>query len=130
MKNIFLSLALLGISSLSLAGETYHGSYSVRTGGPGGEMHVALEYNIDFTNKDNLKGTLNIHRRGKSVCSGERSINGSSLKGDEIILTATPTEAQMGLECATIEFIGKKVGEKFIGKYTSGQMVLDLTLSK
>ena len=130
MKNIFLSLVLLGASSLSLAGEIYHGRYSVRYGGPGGEMTVGLEYNIDFTNKDNLKGTLTIYRPGKHVCAGDRSINGSSLKGDEIILTATPSEAQIGFECLTIEFVGKKVGEKFIGKYTVGELVLDLTLSK
>lgn len=119
-------LGCLFITTSSYAGDIYRGSYS------GNNFNiVSLEFNIDFSNPENLKGTLDISHRFKNICTQQRSIDGSTYKNGELILIAYPSEAQISMNCSVNEFVGKQVGNKFVGKYMVGsQFTTDLTLEK
>ena len=100
-----IALGCLLIATNSYAGDIYRASYTGNNSNT-----VSLEFNIDFSNPGNLKGTLDIYHRFKNICTQQRSIDGSTFKNGELILIAYPSEAQITLNCPVNEFVGKQVG--------------------
>ena len=92
---------------------------------------IRLKYEFDASNKNNLKGTFEGYRQGSVPCfTGKRSINGSKIDGVNVILIATPGPELEGMGCNPYEFEGKVEGNTFVGKFTWGQYINDVVLTK
>lgn len=112
--------------SISCFADVYTGTFQLTN------RSVVLKYSFDASNKNNLKGTLEAFRSNRMTpCwQGVRSIDGSKIDGVDVVLIAAPTSAQEAMSCKVFQFEGKAEGNKFIGKFTFGQNVKDVVLTK
>ena len=124
MKKILLLPILF--FSISCFADVYMGSFNFN------RVSYNLKYEFDASNKNNLKGTFEPSRtgRGNPCWQGIKSINGSKIDGANVILIATPSPEQEGMNCDVYEFEGKVEGNTLVGKFKFGANMSDVVLTK
>jgi hypothetical protein len=91
---------------------------------------MTIVYKFDATNKSNLKGTVEFSRERGGPCWSTRSIDGSTITGNEIILSAPPTQDTQSLGCTTFDIVGKMDGNKILGKFGLQGKPYEVVLTK
>ena len=124
-NNIFCSLIFISTSCFA---DTYSGIVMIDANRVPRPMSII--YKFDATNKTNLKGTVEFHRDRGGPCWANRSIDGSVIKGDEIVLSAPPSPELQSLGCNTFDIIGKFDGEKILGKFKIQGKPYEIVLNK
>lgn len=120
-------IALTFLSSSCLA-DVYSGSFMVDSNR--GPRPMSITYKFDSSNKLNLKGTVEFTRERGGPCWTTRSIDGSTIKENQVILSAPPSPDLQSLGCNTFDLIGNLDGEKILGKFKIQGKLYEIVLNK
>lgn len=123
---IFVGLLLTSLTSFA---DVYSGTVMYQSNR--GPRPMLVTYKFDSSNKSNLKGVVEFQRENVGPCwAHPRSIDGSIIKGDTIILSAPPSLDHEALGCAIFEVVGKFEGDKIIGQFKQQGKLQEIVLSR
>ena len=124
MKSLIALIFLLTLSTLTVASETYSGVFFLSKGNTRKTTNN-LTYQLDMTNKSSITGALNVS--GNNIgCSGDYKISRGSIKVEDIVLFAEPSDAN----CGPYIFKGKVVADELVGNFGWGGQPREVTLRR
>jgi len=122
----YLLFPLCLLISFPVLADSYTGQISTTTIRSGRDKVVSFIYKIDLSNKENIRGTLEISG-SLTRCSGEYEVMGGSIKNNSVILTTKKHERE---GCRSPDFKGEVDGNKFVGQITWLNSQTDIVLVK
>lgn len=95
-----------------------------------GPRPLTIVYKFDASNKSNIRGSVEFTRERGGPCWGPRSIDGSVIRGDEVILSAPPSPELDSLGCTTFDVVGKLDGETIRANFKVQGKPYEIVLTK